>query len=675
MNAYVEFVVLGFSTGAIYVALSLGLVTIYRASAVLNFAQGAMAVWGAYVYAVLRASGQLVLPIGSISLGGPLGFFPALAIGLVMALIVGLLAHFLVFRPLHEAPALARLVASIAVMIMMQALELLRFGSEAVQVSSVLPSGSVAIAGATLNTSDLMLAGIAILVSIAAWAFFRFTNVGLAMMAASVNEKGLMSLGYSPSRLGAIAWMLGTMMSYVIIVLASSATGLSAVDYSLYVIPALAVLLLARLRSIGTITVAGLALGAFQSVITLMSTKSWWPSWAQAGVSDSVPFILIVVVLYVWGRRLPARGSLETASLPRVRLPDRRSLSLITPMAIMVLAVVLTHGTYRFGVITSIALALLALSYVILVGYLGQISLAQVALAGTAGFALSKLTTSWAVPFPWSLLISALAAAALGVMIALPALRIRGTQLAIVTLAAALTLQEFVFTNAAFTTSLAGNIVAQPGLFGLSLAIQQGHNVATLAFGLMVVVVTAALFGMFVLLARGRTGRAWLAVRSNERAALAAGVNVRLVKIVGFGISGLIAGVAGSLLAMSVGQLSADSFSVSVGLELLAVSYLGGITSMSGAFVAGALGPAGIVFVVLDAHISFGQYYDLIAGFGLVLAAIFNPGGIAGQTAAQWQWARRQFHAGRGGAKQAGAADSERLAVMVDAEVPDAEGP
>ena len=228
-------------------------------------------------------------------------------------------------------------------------------------------------------------------------------------------------------------------------------------------------------------------------------------------------------------------------------------------------------------------------------------------------------------------------------LVALPALRIRGTQLAIVTLAAALTLQEFVFTNAAFNTSLNGDPVTSPSLWGLNLGIQNGRNIATINFGLLTVVVAAILFGVFIVLARGRTGRAWLAVRSNERAALSAGVNVRLVKISGFGIAGFIAGVAGALLTYSVGQLSSDSFAVSVGLELLAVAYLGGITSLSGALIAGAVGPAGIIFVILDAHINFGPYYDLVAGFGLILAAIFNPSGIAGQTASQVEWVMRRM--------------------------------
>ena len=106
-----------------------------------------------------------------------------------------------------------------------------------------------------------------------------------------------------------------------------------------------------------------------------------------------------------------------------------------------------TSGSYRFGVVTSMILAIISLSLVLLTGYLGQISLAQAAFAGAAGFALSKFTTDWGVPFPLSMILSSLVAALLGILISIPALRIRGAQLAVVTLAAGVAIQSFVFNN------------------------------------------------------------------------------------------------------------------------------------------------------------------------------------------------------------------------------------
>lgn len=667
MELVLQFLILGLVTGAIYVALAVGLLVIYRATAVINFAQGAMAMWGVYTFTELRTNGDLVLPIGTVHLADQVSWEVALPIGLAAGAVVAALAHFLVFRPLSRAPVLAQVVGSVALMIMIEALVEVRFGANALPVPAVLSQGNIQLGSLLISISGLTLAGISVVLCLAIWAFFSSTNIGVAMRAASANSRGLALMGYSANLLGVAAWVLGIVVGTAIETLAAPATGLDPDNYTYYVIPALAVLLLARLRSITVICIAGLALGAFQSVITYLTSLPWWPTWGQVGLQDAIPFLLVVIALYVWGGRLPSRGSVDPASLPDVRLPRTGPLSLLTPLAVAAAAVVFTTGSTRYGVITSIICALIALSYVIITGYLGQISLAQMAFAGASGFVLSKLTTSWSVPFPLSLLISAVVAMLLGLLVALPAFRIRGTQLAIVTIAAALVIQNFVFSNPDLSP-VAGNPVGNPYLFGLNLSIQRGYDIATLAFGLTTLVIAVLFAAMFIVLARGRSGRAWLAVRSNERAAAAAGVNVRALKLTGFGVSAFIAGGAGALIGYSRGQLTVDSFTVSIGLLMLAVTYLGGITSLSGAMIAGAIAPLGVIYVVLNAHINFGEYYDLVAGIGLVLTTVLNPVGISGKTYEQWQWVLHRMRRRRAAPSEVSAASVAVATAAVGAE-------
>jgi branched-chain amino acid transport system permease protein len=202
-----------------------------------------------------------------------------------------------------------------------------------------------------------------------------------------------------------------------------------------------------------------------------------------------------------------------------------------------------------------------------------------------------------------------------------------------VTLAAAVAIEQFVFNNPSFSP-IAGNPIPNPHLLGLDLAVRHGTELARLPFGLMVLLVLVLAALAVANLMRSASGRAMLAVRANERAAAAAGIDVATTKLLAFAFSAFLAGLAGTLIGYSRGQLSAESFTVFVGLAFLAFAYLGGITSIAGALIAGTLAPLGIGYVVLNDLFSLGQYYSLVAGIALVLVAIFNPGGVAAQARA-----------------------------------------
>lgn len=427
-------------------------------------------------------------------------------------------------------------------------------------------------------------------------------------------------------------WALTGAATGLIAVLSVFTIGLTVANYTFFVIPALAVALMGRLTSFGIACAGGLFLGVFQSTISWLATKDWWPEWAQTGLGDAVPFVIVVIALFLLGGRIPSRGSLGEVKMPAVRIPRIRAIPSVLIVAAVVAAILLTEGTWRYGVITSVILSLIALSLVLLTGYLGQISLASMAFAGAAGFALSKLTTNWHIPFPFDMIISALIATALGILVGVPALRIRGAQLAVVTLAAALAIQSFVFNNPEIT-SYSGNLIEDPRLFGIDLGIRDGANLVTLRFSFLVLIVVALATLVALRFMGGSTGRAFLAVRSNERAAASVGINVAATKLLGFALSAFLAGIGGCLIGYSRGQLSAGSFTVMIGLTLLAMTYVGGITSFAGAFIAGVVGPLGIGYVFLNQTLELGEYYDVIAAGSLLLMAVLNPVGVTGAMA------------------------------------------
>ncbi|MET0931034.1 MAG: ABC transporter permease [Aeromicrobium sp.] len=642
MSIYVQFIVLGLGLGAAYVSVGSGLLLMYRATGIVNFAQAAMGMWGAFVFYRLRLDGTLVLPIGHVQLSDmPLGLWLSVGIGVVYAVLLGIACYWLVFRPVRHAPELAQVVVSVALMLTMAALATIRFGSTQVTLESIIDQGSVTLLGTTVSKRELVMAGVMVVIAAVMWSYLRFTRFGVATRASAENERAVVLMGFSPHLLATIALGAGTGISAVGIMFAGTLSGLSVSNSLSLIVPATAVLLIARMQSVWTVLVSGLVLGSFQSTITLLTSKTWWPDWARSGIEYVVFFAIVITILLVSGRRLPSRGSIQTVRLPDVELPRLRLVPSAILVVVALVALLLTSGSDRFALTTSLIMMILCLSYVMLVGLLGQVSLAQVAFAGAAGFLLSKITVNTGIPFPLTILVCALGAMVLGVVVALPAIRIRGSQLAIVTLAAALVLERFIFGNVALTP-LDGNLVKPGSIFGIDLAVSKGDNVSRLPFSIMVLVVLVLVAALFARVASGTTGRIFLAVRANERSAASSGVDVRLAKLMGFGLSAFIAGLAGTLIGYSQGQLSQASFSVFTGLTLLAIAYLGGITSIGGALVAGMIAPAGYVYTITHDWLN-ADYYALISGIALIVTAILNPVGIAGATKQQVEWVRRRM--------------------------------
>ena len=666
MEQYLLFAVVGLGFGSIYAAVSMGVVITYRGTGVINFATGAMAMWGAYVYDELVRSGDLVFPVAvvphSVSLGedGSLPFALSFVLALASCSLIGLLVHFAVFRPLRRAPVLARVVASVGVLLTIQALIVLQFTSTPRNVPPILPNEPVSMAGISFSRDRLWLTAVVVLIAVALWAWFRFTRLGLAIRASAENERAVGLARYSPQLLAGTTWVLSSTVVGAVIILSSPTVILNPLTYVLAIVPALAAALIGRLSSIGITVSAALALGVMQSIVVFQASKTWWPDWAVSGLGDAVPFVVIVLALFFVGDALPSRGAVESDPLPEVFRPKMRPQVVVVMVLAAGAAVVLTSGSYRFGIITSMIITIITLSLVVLTGLVGQISLAQAGIAGTAGFALSKLGDAAGIPFPIAPLLAALVATAFGVLVGIPALRIRGAQLAVVTLAGAVALEKFIFRNPSFT-EVAGNPISDPTLFGFNMGVREGRTIARVEFGILVLIVMAICAVLVGNLARSATGRRFLAVRSNERAGASIGISIANTKLLAFGIASFMAGLGGSFIGYSRGQLSADSFTVLVGLSFMAFAYLGGITSVSGAVIGGTFAPLGIGFVVLDRNLELGTAYGLLAGIGLVLTAIFNPEGIAGANRKNFEKLKAML-AARTAAKVADANDPDAAA-------------
>ncbi len=325
---------------------------------------------------------------------------------------------------------------------------------------------------------------------------------------------------------------------------------------------------------------------------------------------------------------MPVRGGLVRQRLGHAPRPRSLLLPVVAGASVGLLALLLTAGTWRAAVIGSFIAAVIGLSLVVVTGYAGQVSLAQLALAGTAAFALSGLTESWGVPFPFAPLLAALVATVIGVVVGLPALRLRGLTLGVVTLALAYAIEAVWFRNADIVPS-SGAHVTPPSLFGLDLGIGAGRDFPRIEFGLLCLVTLVAVALGVAMLRRSTLGSAMLAVRANERSAAAAGVSVVRVKVLSFALASFIAGLGGSLLAYRRGVVTFDSFTALGGLALLSTAYLAGVTSVWGGINAGILASSGIVFIALDRWVDLGDWFQVITGLLLIATLIAHPEGIA----------------------------------------------
>ena len=638
---------LGLGNGGVFAALALALVLTYRSSGVINFATGAMALYGAYTYASLR-EGELLLLIpglpGSIDLGSPLGFAPAALIAVAVNAVLGALLYVVVFRPLRTAPPLARAVASLGVLVIIQEMMALRQGTSPVSVAPIFPADTWTLGSLEVLSDRFYLALAVVGLTAVLAAVFRFTRFGLLTRATADSQEGAFVTGVSPDRVALLNWMISAAVAGAAGILIAPISPLTPISYTLFVVPALAAALVGGFSSLLLTVVAGLAIGMLQAeAINLASVHTWMP---QTGAGELVPLIVILVALLVTGRAMPARGGLIRHPLGRAPRPRGTVVPVVAGTLVGVVALLVTSGSWRSAVIGTFIAGTIALSLVVVTGYAGQVSAAQLALAGVAAFTLSGLTTSWDVPFPIAPILAALVSTAIGVLISLPALRLRGLTLAVVTLAFAYTIEAVWFRNSQIVDA-AGGSVSHPTLFGVDLWVGAGDSFPRLSFGLLCLG-TFVLVAWFVARLRMSSfGSAMLAVRANERSAAGLGVNVVRVKVLSFAIASFIAGLGGSLLAYRNGTVTFDAFTALGGLTLLSTAYLAGVTSVWGGVLAGILASSGIVFVALDKWVNLGKWFAIISGVGLIITLIFNPEGLArgGQALAERipvRWLRRR---------------------------------
>jgi branched-chain amino acid transport system permease protein len=639
VTTFISNLLLGLGVGGVIAALAVGVVVTHRASNVINFAHAALGAYLALFYYEFRQSGDVVQPLllpfvpARFHLLDRPTMISALLVTLVISALVGLATYWLIFRPLRSAPPLARIVASLGLMIYLIGVMDVRF-ADAPTIDGPLPNGIVEFGGTFIPADRYLLAAIVVIAATVIAALSKFTNFGLATRANAENENGAVLLGISADKISALNWMLATLVAGGAMILAAPIlNNLNPATTALLVVPALGAALLARFSSIGIAAAAGLGIGMLQSEI--QAAQSEWDSLNGLGLAEGLPFLLVLLALTLRSDRIVGRGDLQMPRLPSAPDPTRTMWVTIIVVALGVVGLFTLGSEWRQAIILSAISGVMALSVIALTGFVGQISLATFALAGTAAFSMVKAGDLLGLGFPWTPILGTLVAVIVGTLAGLPAIRVRGLTLAIASLAAAVAVEQLLFKWDWLTGGIEGSRPDAPAVLGLDLQITaSGANFPRKEFGILCLF--ALLFAMYVVvnLRRSSTGRQWLAVRANERAAEAIGISAPRVKLSANAVAAFLAGIAGTLTAYQHNIVSTTSFGAIKSLVLVAMTYLAGIAAPAAALLAGVLTEEGLLTVGMDQmNDDASQYQFAISGLFLIIAAIKLPSGGIGTSA------------------------------------------
>ena len=630
MQKFLNFLISGTVTGGIYALMASGLVLTYETSGIFNFSHGAVAFVTAYFYYQLHTgAGIPIVPAAVISV---LFFAPAL----------GLLLDRLMLQRLSTAPVYARIVGTIGLLVALPQLALWLvetvaddlFGASLPKLADIGAGGSAPGLGpfpptvfrfgwlglptVHLNSDELAVFGAAAIGAGVLWFIVRRTRTGLEMRAA-VDRESLASLrGINRRRTSALAWVLTMLLAGVGGILIAPLFQLQPDFMTLIVFGSLSAVVLSGLRSIPIAFVGGLALGVLQDLVAGYG-NSFLPHFLNnlSGFRSAIPFILTLALVFLI-REAPSEEAPQPdhrAGVPawRRRLPWIVFTIVLLGFALQWTGIpALQADTYEQGIIAQgIVFGIIFLSFVVVTGLGGMVSLAQASFVVAGGFGAGwALDRNWGINVPLlathghlnfaiAAVIGAVAGAGLGLFVAVIVAwrRLGAVALAIATFALAFFLSLVPFDTQAIAHGNVGYTIPSPSLSipGLNWLNRQlvsgagGH--LDFSDPAQEVVLVLALFGLVTLLVywlqRSASGRAMLAARSSEVAARTSGLSPARTRIMIFAVSAGIAGFGGVLFAMTTNAASAGNAPPLIGLIWLAVAVVFGVRRPGGALLAG----------------------------------------------------------------------------------------
>jgi branched-chain amino acid transport system permease protein len=647
----IAFILAGLVLGGIYAISAASIVVTYVSAGVLNFAFGAIAFFIARLYYYLVAQHGwpvYAAAIVAIAITGP---------------VLGIALYFGLFRFLAQAQAITKVVATIGLSVAIPAATELIFGNQAILTSPGLAPQPVQVfhLGGVAITLDQLIAYCCVAAVLAIGTYvLRRTQVGL-MVRATVDSKAMTSLsGVSPARIAVGVWAVGTFLAGLAGVLAAPVLNVSSVsNYTVVTASAFAAVVAAKLRSLPVAVAVGLIMGVVGSLLQWALPKV--SSQVTGDIIAGIPFAMVVIFLlyYTWRKAVADEnlgGTLDraisvrsiTSWAPAGRSSGRtaerglrgltaRALALAqqNPFVIIAAILPLVLSAYWVGsVAEGIAIAIIFLSFTLLTGEGGMISLCQISFAGIGGLTAAQLNSTYHLPVLLGVLVGGLLAGVSGLIVGLLTVRMGNLYAALATLTFGLLLSSIVFQLNVFLQYGAGVTVSRPS-FALS-----NTSLTYFTLGIFVVI---SLF--IAAIRRSTSGLALSAIRTSETGARSAGISVVRMKIVIWALAAGIAGIGGGMYVIYTGAALPQSFDTIIGLTWFAVVITNGRRSNNAAL-------AGGLMIVLIPQIfatylptAWGPLPTLLFGMGAVLLAR-NPDGIITMNGRQLAALGRRLTAG-----------------------------
>ena len=616
MGQFLSYAIPGIPYGCTFAIVAVGLVLTYQATGVFNFAFGAQAYVSAYVYALLTEHGM--------------NRFGAFAVSvLLLAPLLGLLFDRLLFSRIARANVTAKIVSALGLFVGLPSLLAVVFGSATRYAPpSVLlnPATVYFHVGSTpINGIELATVIVTVVVVVALMVLLRYTAYGLKMRAAVESGRLLELDGVNASAVVSSAWMISSLLAGLAgVLLAPQYPTVSSNTYAVLLVAAIAAAALGALRSIPLALVGGIALGVVEGLASGYFAPG---SILHTGLLPAIPFLaLVFLLLFLPGMRSldepnDPLSSVDPPIPPSITTTRSRDIDRVVRVGRWALAIffvfsVLTWvpGNWVFTLSTGIALSTIFLSITLITGMGGQLSLCQATFAGIGAFAAGQLALHAGLPILLGAVTGALLAAVIGAVAALPALRLRGLPLALLTLSFALLADYVAFPPSWAGGPVTGLNVPRPQIGPINFATS-----STRAFFLLALVMLVLASTVVLLIQRGTLGRFLGAMRGSPVGAASIGINLSWTKVLLFALSAGLAGLGGAVYGSLQQVVTPVDFNYEFSLIFVVVVVTTGVNTVEGAI------QAGIGFVVIQQLLS---YLPGRAGSGSLTVLLFALGAL-----------------------------------------------